>query len=151
MLISAETHSPEETGSLGAAFASLLRPGDIISLSGDLGAGKTRFVQGLAAGLGVTEHVTSPTFAIIKEYATGRLPLYHFDVYRLDDPREMDGLGYEDYFFGEGVTVIEWGDKIPGLLPNNALSIDIKRTDPRQFSFNFRDVRWQGIVEAALR
>ncbi|MFA5867302.1 MAG: tRNA (adenosine(37)-N6)-threonylcarbamoyltransferase complex ATPase subunit type 1 TsaE [Actinomycetota bacterium] len=151
MLISAETHSPEETGNLGAAFASFLRPGDIISLTGDLGAGKTKFVQGLAAGLGVTEHVTSPTFAIIKEYTSGRLPFYHFDVYRLDDQRDMDGLGYEDYFFGEGVTVIEWGNKISGLLPANALTIDIKRVEPREFSFTFKDIRWQGIVEAAMR
>ncbi len=151
MLIHAETNSPEETGRLGEAFASLVRRGDIISLSGDLGAGKTRFVQGLATGLGVTEHVTSPTFAIIKEYTTGRLPLYHFDVYRLDDPREMEGLGYEDYFFGDGVTVIEWGDKISSLVPSDALNIDIKRLEPRELDFNFKDVRWQGIVEAALR
>lgn len=151
MRVNAETHSPEETGRLGAAFASLVRPGDIISLTGDLGAGKTRYVQGLAAGLGVSEHVTSPTFAIIKEYTTGRLPLYHFDVYRLENQRELEGLGYEDYFFGEGVTVIEWGDKVSGLIPDNALNIDIKRGETRGFNFNFKDIRWQSIVEAALR
>ncbi len=151
MQVHAETHSPDETGRLGEAFASLVRRGDIISLSGDLGAGKTRFVQGLAAGLGVKEHVTSPTFAIIKEYSTGRLPLYHFDVYRLDDPRELEGLGYEDYFFGDGVTVIEWGDKISNLIPSSALSLNIKRVEPRDLVFTFKDVRWQGIVEAALR
>lgn len=151
MRIDAETHSPEETGHLGAAFASLVRPGDIISLSGDLGAGKTRFVQGLADGLGVSEHVTSPTFAIIKEYLTGRLPLYHFDVYRLEDQRELETLGYEDYFYGEGVTVIEWGNNISGFLPDNALKVEIKRGEPRELIFSFNDVRWQSVVEAALR
>lgn len=151
MRVNAETHSPEETGRLGAAFASLVRPGDIISLTGDLGAGKTRYVQGLAAGLGVYEHVTSPTFTIIKEYTTGRLPLYHFDVYRLENQRELEGLGYEDYFFGEGITVIEWGDKVSGLIPDNALNIDIQRSETRVFNFNFKDIRWQSVVEAALR
>jgi tRNA threonylcarbamoyladenosine biosynthesis protein TsaE len=151
MLITAETHSPEETGRLGAAFASLVRPGDIISLNGDLGAGKTRFVQGLAAGLGVSEHVTSPTFAIIKEYITGRLPLYHFDAYRLENERDLESLGYEDYFFGRGVTAIEWGDRVSGLVPENALKIGIQLGEPRELIFDFADVRWQAIVEAALR
>jgi tRNA threonylcarbamoyladenosine biosynthesis protein TsaE len=151
MRIDAETHSPEETGRLGAAFASLVRPGDIISLTGDLGAGKTRFVQGLAEGLGVSEHVTSPTFAIIKEYSTGRLPLYHLDVYRLENERDLEGLGYEDYFFGEGVTVIEWGDKVAGLIPDNALNIGITRGEPRKLHFDFSDIRWRKVVEAALR
>jgi tRNA threonylcarbamoyladenosine biosynthesis protein TsaE len=148
------SHTPAETGDLGARLAAYLHPGDVINLSGDLGAGKTRFVQGLAAELGVTEHVTSPTFAIIKEYRGALLPLYHFDVYRLESARELADLGYEDYWFGDGATVIEWGDKFKDLLPANALTIEFKRgdaTDQRDLSFVFKDIRWQAVVEAMLR
>src|SRR3972149_9195313 len=99
------TNSETETKQLAKSLAKALRPGDIISLTGDLGAGKTRFVQGLADGLGVNEAVTSPTFTIIRSYE-GRLPLHHFDVYRLSGLRDLDHLGYEEYFFGDGVTVI---------------------------------------------
>ncbi len=154
MEISTETNSPAETGHIGAALARFLTPGDIISLTGDLGSGKTRFVQGLAGGLKINELITSPTFAIIKEYAGDRLPLYHFDVYRLDGPKDLEGIGFEEYFFGDGVTVIEWGDKIASLLPEAVLTIRFQRgpgDDFRQLRFIFKDIRWQGIVEAALR
>lgn len=121
------TNSESETKYLAKSLAPHLRPGDIISLTGDLGAGKTRFVQGLAEGLGIDEAVTSPTFVIIKEYR-GRLPLYHFDVYRLAGPAELVPLGCDEYFFGVGVTVIEWGDKITELLPEDRLTVEIHRT-----------------------
>ncbi len=153
MQIHTETQTPAETGALGARLATFFLPGDIINLSGDLGTGKTKFVQGLAAGLGVKEHITSPTYAIIKEYR-GTLPLYHFDVYRLESVSELANLGYEDYFFGEGVTVVEWGDKYKDVFPDAALTIELTRldtTDTRDLSFIFSDIRWQAVIEAALR
>lgn len=121
------TDSETETKRLAASLAPYLRAGDVISLTGDLGAGKTRFVQGLAAGLGIKESITSPTFTIIKQYR-GRLPLYHFDVYRLSGPGELEPLGYEEYFYGDGVTVIEWGDKIKAFLPDDCLTVEMHRT-----------------------
>ncbi|MDP1809075.1 MAG: tRNA (adenosine(37)-N6)-threonylcarbamoyltransferase complex ATPase subunit type 1 TsaE [Actinomycetota bacterium] len=120
------TNSESETKHLAKSLAPHLQPGDIISLTGDLGAGKTRFVQGLAEGLGIKEAVTSPTFIIIREYQ-GRLPLYHFDVYRLTSSSELAPLGHEEYFYGEGVTVIEWGDKIIEALPDDRLTIEMHR------------------------
>ena len=122
MSFTLHSHSPEETFDYGSKLAPLLQPGDLISLTGDLGAGKTVFTKGLAKGLGVKENITSPTFIIISEYA-GRLPFYHFDVYRLHSD-ELTDLGYEDYFYGAGVTVVEWGDKIQDKLPTDYLSID---------------------------
>lgn len=148
-----ETFSSSETGALGAHLAIFVKPGDIISLTGDLGAGKTRFVQGLAEGLGITDRVTSPTFAIIKEYTGGRFPLYHFDAYRLDGEKDLAELGYEDYFFGDGVCAVEWGNKVSGLMPDAALVINIDYGDDnaRRFTFSFKDIRWHGAVEALLR
>ncbi|HEB12361.1 MAG TPA: tRNA (adenosine(37)-N6)-threonylcarbamoyltransferase complex ATPase subunit type 1 TsaE [Actinobacteria bacterium] len=122
------TETEEETKTLAEGLAVALEAGDIISLTGDLGAGKTRFVQGLADGLGIKKPVTSPTFTIIKQYDDGRLPLYHFDVYRLNGPSDLRALGYEEYFFGDGITVIEWGDKINDLLPPDHLTIEFHRT-----------------------
>ncbi len=154
MQIRTETQTPAETGALGARLASFLRPGDIINLSGDLGAGKTRFVQGLAEGLGIRGQVTSPTYAIIKEYRGGAMPLYHFDVYRLDRLMDLIDLGYEDYFFGDGATVVEWGDKFKEVFPSSALTLELIRhdaTDKRDLTFVFSDIRWQAVVEAALR
>lgn len=153
MEIKTETMSPSETGALGAHLARFLKPGDIISLTGDLGAGKTRFVQGLAVGLEIQDRVTSPTFAIIKEYMGGRFPLYHFDAYRLEGEKELADLGYEDYFYGDGVCAVEWGDKVAGLIPETALVINIEREgdDSRRFTFIFKDIRWHGAAEALLR
>ena len=111
----------KEMRQFGLQLAEELAPGSVIALSGDLGAGKTTLTQAIAEGLGVREPVSSPTFLLIKEYDSGRLPLYHFDVYRLDDPDELLELGYEDYFYGDGVCVIEWADRIEDLLPEDAL------------------------------
>ncbi|UXH42680.1 tRNA (adenosine(37)-N6)-threonylcarbamoyltransferase complex ATPase subunit type 1 TsaE [Rossellomorea vietnamensis] len=118
------TNSPEETGHFAEKLAGLLKPGAVLTLEGDLGAGKTTFTKGLAKGLGVTKTVNSPTFTIIKEYK-GRLPLYHMDVYRLDD--SFEDLGFDEYFEGEGVTVIEWAHLIKDQLPKELLSLSIYR------------------------
>jgi len=111
------SQSADETIAHGRAHAAALRRGDILALCGDLGAGKTHFVKGLAAALGATASVTSPTFTLIHEYLGGRLPLYHFDFYRLEDEDEALKIGLDEYLNGDGVCVIEWGDKFPGLLP----------------------------------
>jgi len=126
-----ETFSPEETMALGLSLGQSAFPGEIICLDGDLGCGKTVFTQGFARGLGVSDDVVSPTFTIIREYEDGRLPLYHFDVYRIGDPDEMEELGYEDYFYGPGVTLIEWSKLIEELIPKNALKILIEKDPAR--------------------
>ncbi|MGF3106043.1 tRNA (adenosine(37)-N6)-threonylcarbamoyltransferase complex ATPase subunit type 1 TsaE [Rossellomorea sp. DUT-2] len=118
------TTSPEETGQFAEKLAAHLKPGAVLTLEGDLGAGKTTFTKGLAKGLGVTKTVNSPTFTIIKEYR-GRLPLYHMDVYRLDD--SFEDLGFDEYFEGEGVTVVEWAHLIQDQLPEELLSLSIFR------------------------
>ncbi|MFC0472416.1 tRNA (adenosine(37)-N6)-threonylcarbamoyltransferase complex ATPase subunit type 1 TsaE [Halalkalibacter kiskunsagensis] len=116
------TQSPDETQKLAEKLGTLVQPGDVITLEGDLGAGKTSFTKGLAKGLGVKRVVNSPTFTIIKEYK-GRLPLYHMDVYRMED--EMEDLGLEEYFYGEGVSVIEWPSMIKSQLPEDRLIISL--------------------------
>ncbi|MGD6850284.1 tRNA (adenosine(37)-N6)-threonylcarbamoyltransferase complex ATPase subunit type 1 TsaE [Rossellomorea aquimaris] len=118
------TTSTEETGQFAEKLAAHLKPGAVLTLEGDLGAGKTTFTKGLAKGLGVTKTVNSPTFTIIKEYK-GRLPLYHMDVYRLDD--SFEDLGFDEYFEGEGVTVVEWAHLIQDQLPEELLSLSIYR------------------------
>lgn len=122
-----ETMSPEETFLLGEKLGEEAGPGDIICLNGDLGVGKTVFTQGFASGLGITESVNSPTFTIIQEYDDGRMPLYHFDVYRIGDPEEMYEIGYEDYFFGDGVCLIEWSQLIEELIPSEAKQVVIEK------------------------
>ncbi len=117
--------NPEETEKLAERFAKNAEPGTVIAMNGDLGAGKTTFTKALAKGLGIEETVTSPTFNIVKEYRGGRLPLYHFDVYRIEDPEEMYELGYEEYFYGEGVCAVEWAEKIEELIPADAVRIQI--------------------------
>ena len=111
------SHSPAETIALARTLAATLRRGAVLALSGDLGAGKTHFVKGLAAGLGTAASVTSPTFTLLHEYPGGRLPLYHFDFYRLDDADEALRIGLDEYLDGDGACVIEWADKFPALLP----------------------------------
>lgn len=120
------THEPEATRAIAAQLAELLEPGDILTLSGDLGVGKTTFTQGLAEGLGVKDTVNSPTFTLIREYE-GRLPLYHMDVYRLGEQASSEDLGIEEYLYGDGVTVIEWAEFIQTLLPDDYLQIVIRK------------------------
>ncbi|MFZ5968210.1 MAG: tRNA (adenosine(37)-N6)-threonylcarbamoyltransferase complex ATPase subunit type 1 TsaE [Bacillota bacterium] len=116
--------SEQRTDQLGFKLGTLLQRGDIVCLTGDLGAGKTTLSKAIARGLDIEEDVTSPTFTIIHEYM-GRLPLYHFDVYRIEDPIQMEDLGYEEYFYGDGVCIVEWASKIQGLIPTEHLWVHI--------------------------
>ena len=120
-----ETFSPEETEELGIHFGKEAKPGTVCTLIGDLGVGKTVFTQGIAKGLGITEPINSPTFTIVQVYEEGRMPFYHFDVYRIGDIEEMDEIGYEDCFYGEGVCLIEWPEKMGAYLPRRAFRVDI--------------------------
>ena len=120
------SHSPAETFALGETIAATLRPGDVLALCGDLGAGKTHFVKGLAAGLGVASSVTSPTFTLIHEYPGGRLPLYHLDFYRLDIEDDALRIGFEEYLDAGGVLAIEWADKFPDLLPGHTRWLEFR-------------------------
>ncbi len=122
-----ETRSAEETIDLGKRIGKLLRLGDVVALIGKLGSGKTTLAQGLARGLGVKkrDYVTSPSFTLIKEYK-GKLPVYHIDLYRIDNLREVYDLGYEEYFYGEGVTIIEWAEKVRKLLPQEVMIINLE-------------------------
>lgn len=122
-----ETSCPEETFAFGKWLGERAKPGEIFCLDGELGTGKTVLTQGFAAGLGITEPVNSPTFTIVQVYEGGRLPLYHFDVYRIGDPSEMDEVGYEDCFFGEGVCLVEWASLIEELIPEEALWIRLEK------------------------
>ncbi len=115
-----------DTRKFGIELAKKLKPGDIIALTGDLGTGKTTLTKSIAEGLGITEMITGPTFTIVQEYNEGRLPLYHFDVYRISDLEEMYELGYEEYFFGQGVCVVEWADQIMELIPEDSIIIRIE-------------------------
>lgn len=130
-----ETRSLEETFALGKKIGEMARPGEIYTLTGDLGVGKTVFTQGVAAGLGITEPVSSPTFTIIQEYDSGRLPFYHFDVYRIGDIEEMDEIGYDDYFFGQGICLIEWANLIEEILPENRREIVIEKDLEKGFDY----------------
>lgn len=130
-----ETRSPEETFAQGKKIGEMARPGEIYTLTGDLGVGKTVFTQGVAAGLGITEPVSSPTFTIIQEYDSGRLPFYHFDVYRIGDIEEMDEIGYDDYFFGQGICLIEWANLIEEILPENRREIVIEKDLEKGFDY----------------
>ena len=114
------SHHPQETFDLGRRLAAELKAGDVLALAGDLGAGKTQFTKGLAAGLGVNASVTSPTFTLIHEYPGGRLPLYHIDLYRLESAVEALEMGIDDYLAGDGVTVVEWADKFEEIVPRGA-------------------------------
>ncbi len=126
------SQSVEQTQSLGARLGTRAQPGDVIALQGELGAGKTNFVQGLARGLGITEDVNSPTFILANEYWRGRLPLYHIDVYRIENAEEAEGFGLDDYLNGAGVTVIEWADRIRAALPHDVLWIELEYVDEHQ-------------------
>lgn len=130
-----ETHDPEETFEVGRKIGMNAKPGQIYTLTGDLGVGKTVFTQGVAAGLGITEPVNSPTFTIIQEYEDGRLPFYHFDVYRIGDLEEMEEIGYDDYFFGQGICLIEWAELIEEILPEKRIEVIIEKDLEKGFEY----------------
>ena len=130
-----ETHDPEETFEVGRTIGMNAKPGQIYTLTGDLGVGKTVFTQGVAAGLGITEPVNSPTFTIIQEYEDGRLPFYHSDVYRIGDLEEMEEIGYDDYFFGQGICLIEWAELIEEILPEKRIEVTIEKDLEKGFEY----------------
>lgn len=130
-----ETNSAKETYGLAYDIAAHAKSGDIYLLYGNLGTGKTVFAQGFAAGLGIDDYVNSPTFTIMKGYDGGRLPLYHFDVYRIGSPEEMYDLDYEDYLYGDGVCLIEWAELIEELLPDEAIKIIIEKDIDKGFDY----------------
>ena len=130
-----ETWSAEETFGLGEKIGQEAKPGTIITLIGDLGVGKTVFTQGVAKGLGISEPISSPTFTIVQVYEDGRMPFYHFDVYRIGDIEEMDEIGYEDCFFGDGLCMVEWADLIKELIPADAKRVVIEKDLERGFDY----------------
>lgn len=130
-----ETGSPEETFAFGERIGRESRPGQIYTLIGGLGVGKTVFTQGVARGLGITEPVSSPTFTIVQIYDSGRMPFYHFDVYRIGDVEEMEEIGYEDCFYGEGLCLIEWANLIEEILPKHYIRITIEKDLKKGFDY----------------
>ena len=130
-----ETNSEKETWELGVRLAQQAQPGSVFSLIGDLGVGKTVLTKGMAAGLGITEPVSSPTFTIVQVYDEGRIPFYHFDVYRIADPEEMEEIGFEDYFFGDGVCLVEWANLIEELMPEHTVKITIEKDLQKGFDY----------------
>ncbi|SDJ93531.1 tRNA (adenosine(37)-N6)-threonylcarbamoyltransferase complex ATPase subunit type 1 TsaE [Natronincola ferrireducens] len=142
----------KETEALGIKLGSLMGPGDVLCLIGDLGAGKTTFTKAFAIGLDIMEDVTSPTFTIVQEYE-GRIPLYHFDVYRVSHVREMEDIPYEEYFYGDGVCVIEWAHLIEEVLPKDYLKIEIKYIGPqeREICFQATNAYYEKQIEELLQ
>ena len=130
-----ETGTPEETFDLGFKLGQEAEAGQVYCLEGDLGVGKPVFAQGFAKGLGIAEAVNSPTFTILQSYEEGRLPFYHFDVYRIADVEEMDEIGYEDCFYGDGVSLVEWPGRIREIIPENAVWISIEKDVERGFDY----------------
>ena len=130
-----ETNSPQETYALGRRLGEDAKPQDFYTLIGDLGVGKTVFTQGMAAGLGIKEPVNSPTFTVVQVYEGGRMPFYHFDVYRIGDIEEMEEIGYEDYFYGDGLSMVEWGNYIKELLPERRRDILIEKDLQKGFDY----------------
>lgn len=130
-----ETKSPEETFRVGMHLGEKAIPGQVFTLIGDLGVGKTVFTQGFAKGLGVEESVSSPTFTIVQVYEEGRIPLYHFDVYRIADVEEMEEIGFEDYVMGDGVALIEWANQIQEILPVPRTEITIEKDIEQGFDY----------------
>ena len=130
-----DSFNPEDTFNLGVSLGNKAKQGEIFCINGDLGVGKTVFTQGFANGMGINEAVNSPTFTILQEYQSGRLPLYHFDVYRIADATEMEEIGYEDYFYGEGVCLIEWSELIREILPADITIITIDKDLDKGFDY----------------
>lgn len=138
-----ESWKPEDTFSLGKKLGEQAAPSAVYCLNGDLGVGKTVFTQGFASGLGIKEAVNSPTFTIVQQYDDGRLPFYHFDVYRIGDVSEMEEIGYEDCFYGEGVSLIEWSELITEILPESIISVTIEKDLEK--GFDYRKITVEGI------
>ncbi|HCT90932.1 MAG TPA: tRNA (adenosine(37)-N6)-threonylcarbamoyltransferase complex ATPase subunit type 1 TsaE [Lachnospiraceae bacterium] len=138
-----ESFSPEDTFALGVRIGGEAEPGQIYMLNGDLGVGKTVFTQGMAAGLQIREPVSSPTFTILQEYDSGRLPLYHFDVYRLGDAGELEEIGCDDYFFGNGVCLVEWAERIREWIPDSAMTVTIEKDLEK--GFDYRKITIEGM------
>ena len=136
------THSPEETRALGGRLADTLRGGEVIAFTGDLGAGKTAFVSGMACALGVDERVTSPTFTIVNEYEGGRLPLFHFDMYRLGSADELFHIGWEDYLARGGVCAVEWSENVDDAIEDDAIRVSITRGEDE----NSRVITIEGVA-----
>lgn len=130
-----DSYSAKETFEIGRKMGEQAKPGMVLTLIGDLGVGKTVFTQGFASGLGITEPISSPTFTIIQEYEEGRMPFYHFDVYRIGDVEEMEELGYEDYFYGDGACLIEWANLIPEILPERITRVTIEKDLEQGFDY----------------
>lgn len=141
-----ETRSEKETFALGQSLGQQAKPGQIYTLTGDLGVGKTVFTQGFAAGLGIEEPVNSPTFTIVQIYEEGRLPFYHFDVYRIGDIEEMDEIGYEDCFYGQGVCLIEWANLIEEILPLEITAVTIEKNLEEGFDYRKITIETLGAV-----
>ena len=139
-----ETRCAQETFALGEKLGKTARPGQVYALSGGLGVGKTVFTQGLAAGLGIQGPVCSPTFTILQVYEEGRLPFYHFDVYRIGDVAEMDEIGYEDCFYGQGVCLVEWADLIREILPAQTIRVEIEKNLERE-DYDYRSITIEGM------
>ena len=135
-----KSNSPLETANIANAFAKTLKGGDVLCLNGDLGVGKTAFVQGLVKALGFEESISSPTFTIVNCYEGGRLPIYHFDVYRIDDCDEMYEVGFEEYVYGSGITIIEWSDKIKEILPQKRYDITISKDYEKHENFRYIEI-----------
>ena len=135
-----ESFSEKETYELGVSIGKKAKAGEVYTLIGDLGVGKTVFTQGVAAGLGIDEPVNSPTFTILQVYDEGRLPFYHFDVYRIGDESEMDEIGFEEYAYGDGVCFIEWADLIKGIIPKKHTRIEIKKNLEKGFDYREIDI-----------
>ncbi|MCR5467488.1 MAG: tRNA (adenosine(37)-N6)-threonylcarbamoyltransferase complex ATPase subunit type 1 TsaE [Lachnospiraceae bacterium] len=136
-----ETFSPSETKEFAREMAQKAKPSDVITLIGDLGVGKTVFTQGIAEGLGIKEPVSSPTFTIVQVYDEGRMPFYHFDVYRIGGVEEMDEVGYEDYFYGDGLTMIEWANLIEEILPKKRTEVTIEKNLEKGFDYRLITVK----------
>ena len=135
-----DSFSEKETFELGKSIGEKAKAGEVYTLIGDLGVGKTVFTQGVAAGLGIDEPVNSPTFTILQVYDEGRLPFYHFDVYRIGDESEMDEIGFEEYVYGDGVCFIEWADLIKGIIPKKHTRIEIKKNLEKGFDYREIDI-----------
>ena len=146
-----DSFRPEDTFALGRQIGERAKSGEIYTLIGDLGTGKTVFTQGLAAGLGITEPVNSPTFTIMQIYEEGRLPLYHFDVYRIGDISEMDEVGYEDCFYGQGICLIEWADLIEEILPLKYTKITLQKDLDRGFDYRRILIEEMGMNEGKVK